>query len=628
MNSKHIRYLIASIAAFVTTYAFGLSYYWENVTDNTVKTHWERHLDAADLWNQAQTEPFHNIFFLILFGVLCYAYNKTIENVSNNRRLIVFAGVTSAVCATSEIVGHSFAAVSGLDEIFYSFHDMAKSMVRWVGYAALFFACISFITIIIIPKLTSLPYSQGCFPRNDKKTFVTSAVVVFVFYGLFVTNHWPAILNHDTLIYISQEYNPPLTNHHAIFNTWIITPFIKLGLAIGNVNIGVFFATLIQIAIISVITAYAIVTISKFEIPKAVRIGAAAFYVFYPAYAYFAISIGKDTPFGYATLVFVLCLLQIGIYKEMFFKKRINIILFIVSPILMMLHRNNGFHILILSMPFLIWWLKGTYRWRMAIYAVGVIVFNILWSVFIYNICGIQPGSEVEKYSLISQQLSRIARTESISDNDKTEIEKYIKCSADEFGKAYYPEISDATKILLDTTAIKENLSGLLGLSVKMMLKYPKTSFEGFFNTTYSYWHIQSSETMGGPGTLESFPKTNPITRSLVEKRLCFNPITELLEVAMFKQNIPVIIMLFRNGFIVWIMIYCFGYCWYTKRYNLLLMYVPLFATWLVCIASPYNTFRYMFGIATSLPVLISTLFVGHHYSTIQQTNDNQNHIA
>lgn len=284
--------------------------------------------------------------------------------------------------------------------------------------------------------------------------------------------------------------------------------------------------------------------------------------------------------------------------------------MFVVSPILMMLHRNNGFHVAILTAPFLIWYCKGLLRRRMIIFAVGIVAFNTLWEAFIFDICGVTRYSDKEKYSLISQQLSRIAKTEAITQEDKVNIAKYITCPVEQFGEVYLPEVSDPTKGLLKMSAINDDHIGFIGLSLKMIIKYPKSSLEGFLNTTYSYWHIQYIETIGGGGSLNTFPQRNTLIDKFSQKQLFYNPITNTAENIMANRNIPIINIVFRNGFVIWVMLFCFGYCWYRKKYRLMLLYAPLFAIWLICIASPCNSYRYIYGIVTTLPVLISTLFI------------------
>ena len=245
----------------------------------------------------------------------------------------------------------------------------------------------------------------------------------------------------------------------------------------------------------------------------------------------------------------------------------------------------------------------------MIIWTIAVVIFQLCWNCFIFNVCEVKPYSDMEKYSLISQQLARISKTENINIEEKDEIEKYIICSTTDLASAYLPEISDPTKALLDMQTINSNLSSFLCFSVKMMIKYPKTSIEGFLNTTYGYWNIEYIETLGGPGSLQGFPIHNPIIDSMSQKQLFYNPIAEIEEKTMKTRNIPIINTLFRTGFIIWIMIYCFGYCWYSKKYNIMVMFAPLFAILLICIASPYITYRYIFGIVTSLPVIISSIF-------------------
>ena len=232
MINKYIKHIVALLAAILSTCSFGLSYYWEDVSSNGARVLWHRHIDH--IWNQAQTEPFNNIFFLSLFGALCYVYFKTIEIVRGKKRLIVFALSLSALFAAFEVVGHSFAAVSGLNELFYSSKDFIKSVLRWCGYTPIFFSSIIFITHIIIPKIETIKISTEGFPSNKKNDFLIIAGGCLIVYTSFIVKYWPMVFNYDTLSYISEAFYPPLTNHHSVFNAWILVPFIKIGLLIGD----------------------------------------------------------------------------------------------------------------------------------------------------------------------------------------------------------------------------------------------------------------------------------------------------------------------------------------------------------------------------------------------------------
>ena len=423
----------------------------------------------------------------------------------------------------------------------------------------------------------------------------------------------------DTLEYINQIFGYlVLSDHHPVFNALVIAPFIKFGLLIGNVNYGVFLAVLIQIALISLTTAYAVQTIAKLNLPYIVRLSITAFYAFYPLFPFQAATLCKDTPFGYAMLVFVLCLLQLGTQKQNFFKRKLNISLLILSEILTILHRKNGFHVILLSLPFIIWFCKDFYRKRMIIFSISIVLFYVFWNLVSLKI-GVKFNTEGEKYSLISQQFARIAKTENLSDEDKTEMQKYIRCDLEKFAKNYHPEIADHTKGSLNTSKIKEDFSGFISFSLKMIKKYPLQSFNGFLCTTYGYWYIEYTDMPDGGGPLNYYIPHNQLVKQFEQKQIFYNPLADIAQRIMQSRKIPIISLFFRCGFIIWIFLFCFTYCWYRKKYNLMLIYAPIFALWFTCLASPYSTYRYIFGIMTSLPILFSTIFINNNNFTKNQ---------
>ena len=51
------------------------------------------------------------------------------------------------------------------------------------------------------------------------------------------------------------------------------------------------------------------------------------------------------------------------------------------------------------------------------------------------------------------------------------------------------------------------------------------------------------------------------------------------------------------------------SYCICDKEYQKIIVFIPLFALWLTCVASPvWNELRYILGIYVSLPIVIGVL--------------------
>lgn len=81
-----------------------------------------------------------------------------------------------------------------------------------------------------------------------------------------------------------------------------------------------------------------------------------------PTIAAYAITAIKDTPNAIFTLLYVVFLLQIVRNYDSIFKSKIRLILLLITMLLVLMLRNNGFFTIILSFPFLI--IKYKEKWK------------------------------------------------------------------------------------------------------------------------------------------------------------------------------------------------------------------------------------------------------------------------
>ena len=84
------------------------------------------------------------------------------------------------------------------------------------------------------------------------------------------------------------------------------------------------------------------------------RIFSLLFLALYPVNGMYSITMWKDIPFAVCMLIFVIMLYEIVSSKGNFFDSKKNIFLFVLSMISVILFRNNGIYVVVLTLPIIL----------------------------------------------------------------------------------------------------------------------------------------------------------------------------------------------------------------------------------------------------------------------------------
>ena len=77
----------------------------------------------------------------------------------------------------------------------------------------------------------------------------------------------------------------------------------------------------------------------------------------------------------------------------------------------------------------------------------------------------------------------------------------------------------------------------------------------------------------------------------------------------LIKGNIPIFSILISNiGFYFWILILCFAYCIYTKKYRNMVMLLPILGLWATAVAAPMVDLRYIYSMVLTAPLFIGVI--------------------
>lgn len=455
----------------------------------------------------------------------------------------------------------------------------------------------------------------------DNHPFLISFIVIIAGWLIYIIAFYPCIMSPDPSFQILQYFgidnkystyvnlideNVILTNHHPVVHTLLIGSCLKIGLSLFNsTNIGLFIYSIIQIIILSSTLSYTIKFMKELNLNIKYRLVSLIIYSFVPVFPFYAMSPVKDVIFGCFIILYI-----ISIYKFIKIKNKITIkdvIKEIILLILITLFRNNGFHIVILSFPFLLLLGRKNIFKYLSILLV-VIAFYLSFNNTLLPYFKITPGSIRETLSIPFQQTARYVKEHKneVTKKDKNVIDKVL--GYDDLADRYKPEIADPVKNNFNKDSTKNDLNNYFKTWLKQLKQHPITYMEATINNTYGYfypvktnWYIYTKYN----NTINNYG---------------FNYHYNDLKIVRYILSIIGIVfpyvlafgLIVNIGFNSWIIIFMITYLFYRKKYRYMIYLIPSLVVLLVCIASPVNTyFRYalpnIFAMPTMLAMFLST---------------------
>lgn len=538
-------------------------------------------------------------FFMILFIAL-----KQITQIKDKRVKIVSV-VVAIVFAGLEVVGYSISNYNSLAGIIGSKEILLKAILKFIGYVIVFYTIVIYLYDKILSRIKLKEDSKirKYFTDNKKSLFIV-ALILFIAYLPHFLYNFPGMYTVDSVTEMNYGLNDVkyFQNHHPVFHIFIIYGCISLGKLLGGAYIGIAIYSILQMIFVALTFSYVIKYMAKKNVNIVFRILTLIFFIIYPAFGPYSITMWKDVVFGVILVPFTIQVIEMVTNKE-YFKKKRNILSFIIISIFTILFRNNGLYVVLITLAILLMFLKGN-RKKIALMLLIIIAFNLLWKGPIFKLLNVTDGPVREMMSVPVQQIARTVkyRRSELTEEEKTKIQKYIDMDLEEMAESYYPLISDNIKDNFNNEEFNNNKLDFISLWVSLFFKYPVEYIEAFLDNSYGYWYPQANN--GILPTWYVYEESEGVIG--YDRKPAVN--LEFLDGYYADVNgrrMPIISMWISIGFVFWIMILCIGYVICTKKYKLILAYIPIFALWLTTIASPvYCEYRYIFGMFTCIPIL------------------------
>ncbi len=452
-----------------------------------------------------------------------------------------------------------------------------------------------------------------------KHPFLFSLIFILICWLPYIISFYPSILSPDPSFQIKQYFKIPnkystyvvlldpnvlITNHHPVIHTLLLGTCVKIGKIINNVNLGFFIYSLIQTLILSSVLAYTIKFMNDLKLSKKYLLFSLIIYSFVPIFPFYAMSAVKDVIFGSLIILYIITIYKLIKCDDIKIK---NIVKIIILLILIILFRNNGIHVIVLSFPFLFFIDKKIRKKiKLILIFLVIIIFNYSYNNIILPYFKITPTSVREMLSIPFQQTARYVKyhDREVTKEEKKAIDKLL--NYDTLAKRYKSDISDPVKNEFNRYYKKEDLNKYFRVWFKEFTKHPITYIEATIDNTYGYFYPLKTR------WFIYYKYYDKVVEDGFDYH--YNDLKESRKFLSYYgvsfPYIPVIGLIVNIAFNVWILIFMLVYLIYKKKYKSAVYLIPSYILILVCIASPVNAYfryalPYVFALMLNLGIFI-----------------------
>lgn len=572
---------------------------------------------------------------IMFIGIICF-YRFSfgyLKNTSFRPRDILCIVLPALLFAGFMVLGCAFAYDDSLLCIMSDSEQLIKAAIAVCGYFIIFSVGIAVLYkwlegLRVCDENTYLG-KQGTLIAKyveslRKHTFITVFLTIFIVYIPYMLISYPAIHMGDTCNQLAQGYNFPegtsgylklidenvrLNGHHPILHTLYMHLCMVIGDKLfGSYNIGIFLVSITQtICTISVIS-YAVSVMVKVGVRLQLVFLTMTYYILSPRIQNYMFLITKDVFTASALLIFGISIWQLQ-KKE---NTKAACISFTISGMCLGLLRNDGKYIVLACVLLLLVFERR--KWKKILVCATMVMlvvaalFNAIMPAF-----KITPSSRREALSLPFQQTARYIRDygDEVTPEEKEAISRVLKY--DVLAEKYVPENGDFVKENYNEEASTVDLAGYFKVWWRMLKKHPVVYIEAAMNNYYNYFYpgeeLAQAYTYEQSATFMTYVNDalDEIGMSIhyPEWSHRYQQIYETLREKIFE--LPVLSLLRCSAAYVWALILWFFYLVKNKKGRLTLSAFPMILSLGVALIASRNGdyFRYLYGIALSLPVLV-----------------------
>lgn len=476
--------------------------------------------------------------------------------------------------------------------------------LRSLFYLAALFALFTVLLSYFITRLAALDLSAKDGAKKPRLFFALSLFFMLLCILPVFLNYYPGMMTWDTRVQLEQITGlQPLSNHHPVFHTFLLSLPYRAGIAAGLDPTDSFaLVCAVQAVFLAVIYSLVCTRLYRRGIKPAVCALCTAFYALMPVCVFYSITPWKDMPFAAVFVLFTLDIEELaGCEKpSATLLTRIS-----VKALLMALLRNNAIYMVALCGIVFVCVLRNC-RLKLAGAFAGVLAVFFIFNGPVLSLMGAASTESAEYLAIPTQQLGRMAaKGIEFDEEDTALLSKLITPEA--LAANYHPDASDYIKFSDDyhAEAFSENKAGYLKLWLKNVVRHPSAAVEGHLVSTLGYWYPEV--------------RYSTIIKQLIdndfgiERRSAqIGAVDSYYDYVVTNRSSSVTEPLITLGVWIWAACVFALLTYFRKGGRYLLVFMPALGVWLTLIAaSPlYAGARYVYCILVSLPVYFCTAYL------------------
>ena len=346
-----------------------------------------------------------------------------------------------------------------------------------------------------IDKANKRPVRLSFFNKRFKNSFAFSLIcmaLLFICWFPFFLAFYPGIFAYDAQWQYFMYVDGPISTHQPVLHTYMLGFIISKVYALtGSINKGIAAYTLFQEILMLLGCGYTFNLLHRRKARTSLYIFAFIFFAFFPTIVIFVFTSIKDSIFAVAFACFLL--LNLFLYEDSvgFFKKKSNVIMWVILALAVCIFRNNAIYAIIPTLPFFFIFIlknKETLVKSLLMIFVTAVIFTI-YKYPVTNVLTTAETSVAEKLSVPCQQIKRVYayHYDELSDYEKSEEERFFD---NELTYNYYvPEIADAAKGCLRSDVYESDTEGFWNLWLQFFKEYPEEYINSFLENTYGFYY-------------------------------------------------------------------------------------------------------------------------------------------
>ena len=307
----------------------------------------------------------------------------------------------------------------------------------------------------------------------------------------YLAVYWPGIVFFDT----SRSYSyargiRPWEAYEPVGHSLLVTVIQWSGTALGWGDVGgVAIASILLILGTSAAITFMLGRMAVWGLHQRIWAAALVWVVVLPVFGYFSIFFVKDVPFAIAMVVFLVCVGELSFGGRESVRKVWPWVTLAAAGVSVVLLRNNGIHVMALSLPLLLLPLRHLWRRILLVLAVVVAAFAVYVGP-VYSALNVQPGPKTESYSVPLQQLGAIARfhSDELTAADREFMVRIFRKPPEELGESYVPWLTDPVKSSARPAWADHSTTEFLAGWARIVGRYPVTAIGATLANTVGYW--------------------------------------------------------------------------------------------------------------------------------------------